>query len=713
MSPDAVAVTFFADRKAQLAREERLQLSDLAGMIREMTAADKGRLPFLKLARFGTARTEKGALRHDANVLCISGIEADYDAGEVGFDRAVEIAEKAGLLCVVYTSASYTAERPRWRVLCPVSQELPPSDRYRLVARLNGLYDAIFAAESFTLSQGFYYGHVAGSRDHRVELIDGQPIDELHELDRVAAGRPNGGAGGNGANGSGSFVDVAELEHDIISGENFHMSCTRLAGYWARYNVPLLDAHARLDALFDDVSPGDRDARWEERRKDALRVVADIYKKHRGGPATDEPEPEAAEKPEPAPAPAGPAWPEPLGAAAYHGVAGEILNILAPRTEADVSALLFQFLAVAGCHLGNDAWYFVEGSRHAPNLFVLVVGATATARKGTALAQSRRLFDVGWTDGHIRGGLSSGEGLIGLVRDRSTRIETNKKTGERTEIEDDPGVDDKRLLLVEEEFARTLRAAGRPENTLAAIIRQAWDGLSLATLTRKSALRATRPHISIIGHITTAELQAELDDTDALNGLANRFLFVCARRSRLLPFGGTIEPDVLDELRRRLAFALDSAPRGAIGLDMAARRMWEAAYPDIARDRHGLFGALTSRAAAQIMRVSLIYALLDGSERIAEAHLRAGLEVWRYAEQSARFAFKDRTGGKVADTILAGLRDAGADGLAKTQMHALLGRHANAASINNALRQLEEQGYAKRQAPVSTGGRPLETWVAT
>ena len=46
-----------------------------------------------------------------------------------------------------------------------------------------------------------------------------------------------------------------------------------------------------------------------------------------------------------------------------------------------------------------------------------------------------------------------------------------------------------------------------------------------------------------------------------------------------------------------------------------ARQLWESVYPDIARDRYGLFGALTSRAAPQIMRLSLIYALLDGSSR--------------------------------------------------------------------------------------------------
>ena len=88
------------------------------------------------------------------------------------------------------------------------------------------------------------------------------------------------------------------------------MSCLRLAGLWARYDVPLLDAHARIDLLFNSVFPGDRDSRWRA-KYDALRVVADIYRKHRTttGEAT---EAEAETEPPPAAA-SGPAWPEPLG----------------------------------------------------------------------------------------------------------------------------------------------------------------------------------------------------------------------------------------------------------------------------------------------------------------------------------------------------------------------------------------------------------------
>jgi hypothetical protein len=44
------------------------------------------------------------------------------------------------------------------------------------------------------------------------------------------------------------------------------------------------------------------------------------------------------------------------------------------------------------------------------------------------------------------------------------------------------------------------------------------------------------------------------------------------------------------------------------------------------------------------MRIAVIYAVLDGQRRIGVEHLRAALEVWRYCEESAHYAFGEATG---------------------------------------------------------------------
>ena len=132
-----------------------------------------------------------------------------------------------------------------------------------------------------------------------------------------------------------------------------------------------------------------------------------------------------------------------------------------------------------------------------------------------------KVADQTWNDDRLKGGLSSGEGLINEVRDQ--RSEWNRKEG-REEIVD-PGVADKRLMIVEAEFASALAVMERQGSTLSPHIRRAWDGDKLATITRNSPLCATGAHISIIGHITIDELRARLTRTEAANGFANRFLF--------------------------------------------------------------------------------------------------------------------------------------------------------------------------------------------
>ena len=172
-----------------------------------------------------------------------------------------------------------------------------------------------------------------------------------------------------------------------------------------------------------------------------------------------------------------------------------------------------------------------------------------------------------------------GRGLIYEVRDPVTRTETDKKTNKTSEVVVDHGVTDKRLLVFEGEFAKALRAMERQGNTLSAVLRDAWDHGDLRTLVKNSPNRATGAHVSVIGHITADELRRYLDRTEAANGLANRFLFVCVQRSKLLPRGGeAIDWKDLSELRATLGAASDGRGRPHRG------RMadWEARYPTLA-----------------------------------------------------------------------------------------------------------------------------------
>jgi Virulence-associated protein E-like domain len=191
-----VTVTFFINKSAQSQRCSDLTLPQLAEHIRLESGPSKLALPLLKLQRFGDKRTDKNCLRHNANVLEISGIEVEHDKGEISFDTAIAGLRTAGVRALLYTSPSYVpAAKEKWRILLPTSNNLPPDMRTPLVARVNGLFGGKLASESFVLSQAFYYGSVNNNPAHRVEVIDGDFIDLRSDLDPGAMGKSPAGKG--------------------------------------------------------------------------------------------------------------------------------------------------------------------------------------------------------------------------------------------------------------------------------------------------------------------------------------------------------------------------------------------------------------------------------------------------------------------------------------------------------------------------------------
>lgn len=391
-------------------------------------------------------------------------------------------------------------------------------------------------------------------------------------------------------------------------------------------------------------------------------------------------------------------WPS-LDPAALQGLAGDVVQTIEPHSEADPVAILIQYLVAFGSVVGRGPYYQVEGDRHHTNIFTVMVGETSKSRKGTSWGRVRQLYEVvdsEWARAHVTSGLSSGEGLIWAVRD--------DKDGDEFKVAD------KRLLVQEGEFAGLLRGMARHGNVISPVIRDAWDKGNLRTLTKNSPAVATGAHISIIGHITKDELRRHLDNTEAANGFANRFIFACVRRSKVLPFGGNLPDEAIARLAKRTREAVAYARNLAeIPMGAEARPVWEGVYGPLSEGRPGLLGAVTARAEAQVMRLALLYALLDKAGEIGSEHLTAALALWNYCNESAAHIFGDASGDPVVDDIMAALRKAGKIGMTRTEISGLFGRHVPSARIGRALANLAKAGkvypFSKR-----TSGRPVERW---
>lgn len=278
----------------------------------------------------------------------------------------------------------------------------------------------------------------------------------------------------------------------------------------------------------------------------------------------------------------------------------------------------------------------------------------------------------------------------------------------------DAGANDKRLLLDEREFSGALAVLKREGSILSRIVRDAWDCAELLrTITKHSPTRATRALISIVGHITVEELRRTLDQTSMANGYANRFLFACVKRSKLLPHGGKADEEIAGMLGAQTLGALTAARAiNRVTMTKAAARHWTEVYTTLAQGAPGLLGAITDRAEAQTIRLALVYALLDQAQQIDTVHIETALALWRYCEASARYIFGDIIGDPNADTVLRALRNAGAAGLSRTELFNLFGRNLTANKIDAALVALLSAGKVRRGGMKKTGGRPVETWFA-
>jgi hypothetical protein len=395
-------------------------------------------------------------------------------------------------------------------------------------------------------------------------------------------------------------------------------------------------------------------------------------------------------------------WPHPIDDAALHGPAGAFVRAVEPHTEADPTALLIQLLTAFGVAAGRHAHLRIEASRHYPNEFCVLVGASGKGRKGSSWDHVEHLLstaDADFTGSRLVSGLSSGEGLIAEVRDPLDHNDTTAPT-------------DKRLLVLEPEFAQVMKVLAREGNTLSPVVRNSWDGKRLQSLVRNAPLRASAPHVGIVAHITKDELLRYLNATELANGFFNHFLLIAVKRSKLLPFGGNLAGTDLDRLKHELTTTLHHArTRGELTFDAEARERYSDIYEQLSAPQPGMLGAATGRAEAHTIRLALIYALLDSSLQITRPHLDAALALWRYAHDSTHWVFGDSLGDPTADDIWA-LAKERAHGISRTEVRDLFSRNKKAREIDRALTALIDAGRLQRtRGHDRTTGRPAEIWI--
>jgi len=411
--------------------------------------------------------------------------------------------------------------------------------------------------------------------------------------------------------------------------------------------------------------------------------------------------------------PTPPDWPS-MNSVAYHGIIADFIELATRTSEADPAAILATFLVRFGVECGSGVFMQVGDTKHRARLASVIVGASSKARKGTSGKPVERLFDFTNVNGQeivnsarvSHGPFSSGEGIIYAIRDATTRW--NPKTQTETII--DNGVEDKRIFVLDEEFGGMLANTRREGNTLSMVIRQAWDSGSFDPLTKNNKITATGGHVGWISHITLQELLSKLDQSEVFNGFANRILWVCAKRQKLVPDPLPMPQSELESIQRHLLNILSRVGHGyEIKLGAEAKEAWGCTYyPKLTRDRPGLIGCVTNRGEAQALRLAMIYCLLDGETIITLDHLESGIAFWNYCFQSARHIFHGKQTDNRTQTIFEALQKAGA--LTGREIYGLFKNNISKEGLEAALAELMTSGQVIIEKQKNKKGAPTKLY---
>lgn len=405
------------------------------------------------------------------------------------------------------------------------------------------------------------------------------------------------------------------------------------------------------------------------------------------------------------------------------GILGEFISLATRDSEADPAAVaitaLVRFCAEIYGHApdngsGQGPHLYIGETVHPPRLFAVICGNSSKARKGTSRHPVTKLFGrehcqpadmrewgLPLPARESGGPLSTGEGLAYFVRDESDEERERRQRQNPNEPIREKG--DKRLIIQDEEFASDLSCTKREGNTLSMGIRCFWDSGDYSPLTKNNPVMVKGAHINIITHITMQELAVCLGEVQAVNGFGNRFLWICARRSKLVALPSRMPETELSPLQREMWRLVTQAQKhGAMTLSANALELWESIYPELSQEHTGLAGSIINRAEAQTLRLALVYALLDGQGSIDETHLLAALAMWRYAQDSALYIFGDRAADPLEAKILETLKTGP---LTATELSRALSGHVPKERLQPLLQQLEAQqriSISKQK----NGGRP-------
>jgi hypothetical protein len=240
-----------------------------------------------------------------------------------------------------------------------------------------------------------------------------------------------------------------------------------------------------------------------------------------------------------------------------------------------------------------------------------------------------------------------------------------------------------------------------------------FNGDPMENIVKKQTLYAPYTCGSVSGAITLGELQDTLKAVEIESGFINRFLTMLIHRVRRISRPNRVTDGEVIRERQAIVAELKSViawleehkndthyehGEELLGIRMTwdeeAGNMWDAFYNGLGDDDPDYM----TRAEVFVLRLTMIYALLDKSSIMKVEHLKAALAVWEYGKQSARLVYGNPQSPDVSRLMTKALAS---QGLKRGQVSNFFGRHKSADELDWLME--EAVRLSKRQLELISG----------
>jgi primase-polymerase (primpol)-like protein len=406
-------------------------------------------------------------------------------------------------------------------------------------------------------------------------------------------------------------------------------------------------------------------------------------------------------------------FPKPLTAKSLHGILGSFVDISLPTTSASQEMLLYQMLPILGSYLGKKYFVPFGADRHYTALNVLAIGKTADG-KGQAthcVRNAMNAVDAFWEKRSIKQNPASGEALVRLAAGTGL-------TGSTT-----------RIALQISEMKNLFDAMNREGSTLSGQLRNVYDcdPVENERSDKKKSFLALDYLIGILGTITPRELREVMGNINWANGVANRFLWCIATRSKTLKTSRVI-PDFSDWAERVKALcALDrEVNQEAFDYSKQGLELWDDWVDSLPEDDDDNLGLSQARVKPNCLRLASLYAQLDERRlqgwkiALEPIHVEAAIEIVTRSRESVAWylemgqstkptsTFADTDLMKLHVALAEKVRETGRAQISSTDVRNMFSRRSGAE--RDALCLAAKLHIEMRPGP--SGGPPAKFWVA-